>query len=254
MSLEDVSTRTLIKALVLPPGVFVILLLIATLLWRRVLGALLVVLSAASLYLLSTPQVGDWIAAGLEQYPALDIEQIRGADVDAILVPMAGRYSQAPEYQGRDTVGPQSMMRLDYAARLHRRTGLPLVIAGGQASMPGESLAQLAARHLISQFDIQPLALENTSANTWENARHSRDILLEHGIERVLVVTHAAHMPRAMLSMQRAGVDAVAAPTRFIHRTGSERWQDWLPQASALTDNVGLLHEHLGLIWYRFNY
>ena len=254
MSPEDLSTRAVLKALVLPPGVFVVALLIASLLWRRVLGGLLVVLTAAALYLLSTPQVVGWIGAGLERYPALDIDQARRAGAGAILVLMAGRYSNAPEYGRRDTVGPASMVRLDYAARLHRRTGLPLIVAGGSAGMPGESLAQLAATYLIDQFDIRPLALEKSSATTLENALNSSEILDERRIDRVLVVTHAAHMPRAMLSMRRAGIDAVAAPTRFVHRVGPDRWQDWLPGAGALADNAALLHEYLGLVWYRFGW
>ncbi len=230
MNIEDLATRAALKALVLPPGLFVLALVLALLFWRKALGRLLVVLVAAALYLLSTPQASGWLAGGLERYPPLDIEQVNAADANAILVLMGGRYSRAPEYQGRDTVGPSSMARLNYAARVHRQTDLPVIVAGGRAGMTGEPLAQLAAEYLISQFGIQPLALEKDSNTTWENARNSRELLRQLGIARVLVVTHAAHMPRAMLSMEFAGIDAVAAPTRFVHRPGPERWQDWLPE------------------------
>jgi uncharacterized SAM-binding protein YcdF (DUF218 family) len=229
-------------------------LLLALLLWRRVLGRLLVVLVAAGIYLLSTAQVSAWLADGLESYPALSVDQARTSGAEAILVLMAGRYAHAPEYQGRDTVGPNSMTRLDYAARLQRQTDLPLIISGGRAGSPNEPLSQLAGEYLISQFGIQPIALEKESDNTWQNAQYSGKILDRLGIDKVLVVTHAAHMPRAMLSLQRAGIEALAAPTRFIHRPGPERWQDWLPDSRALVDNTSLLHEYLGLLWYRFNY
>lgn len=254
MNLEDLATRAVLKALVLPPGLFVLALLLALLLWRKALGRLLVVLVAAGIYLLSTAQVSTWLADGLESYPPLSVEQARNADAGAILVLMAGRYSHAPEYQGRDTIGPSSMTRLDYAARLQRQTDLPMVVSGGPAGSPGEPLAQLAAEYLISRFGIQPLALEKESENTWQNAHNSRAILDHLGIDRVLVVTHAAHMPRAMLSLRLAGIEAVAAPTRFVHRPGPERWQDWLPGSRALVDNTSLLHEYLGLLWYRFSY
>lgn len=254
MTLEDLATRTLLKAWLLPPGLFVLALLLALLLWRKALGRLLVVLAAAGIYLLSTAQVSAWLAEGLESYPPLSVEQARNADAGAILVLMAGRYSHAPEYQGRDTIGPSSMTRLDYAARLQRQTGLPLIIAGGPAGSPDEPLAQLAAEYLIGQFGIQPLALDKESDNTWENAINSREILDRLGIDRVLVVTHAAHMPRAMLSLRLAGIEAVAAPTRFLRRSGPQRWQDWLPGSRALVDNTSLLHEYLGLLWYRLSY
>ncbi len=42
-----------------------------------------------------------------------------------------GRYRDAPEY-GNDTVGEYTLVRLRYAAKLHRETGFPLLVTGGR--------------------------------------------------------------------------------------------------------------------------
>ena len=80
------------------------------------------------------------------------------------------------------------------------------------------------------------------------------------GIRRVFLVTHAWHMPRALEVFEKAGVDAVPAPTGFVHKDpiragfGFEdrsTYGDWLPNAGALLKSYFALHEYLGRVWYR---
>lgn len=245
----DLVWRGLLKALVLPPGSLVLLLLFALLAWRS-LGRLLVLLTAAALYLLSTPFMAGWLATGLETARPADPATLRDQGVQAIVVLLAGRQTAAPE-AGGDTVSRLSMDRLVHAARLQRATGLPVILSGGRAGADGPPLAELGARTLQDDFGIAPLALETDSNNTWENAHYLAPLLTEQGIAKVAVVTHAWHIPRAEYSFAQAGVATLPAPTYFVHRDTPPQWNDWLPSAQALADSAKLLHEHLGLFWYQ---
>lgn len=251
----DVAARALIKLVVLPPGSILLVLGLGLVLHRRRIGRILLAAGIASLYLLSSPAVVMPMAALIESAPAPSTVQIRQSGAQAILVFMAGLRQGNPELSGADALSALSLQRLDHAASLHRQTGLPIIVSGGSVDGRSTPLAQLGASWLRGQAGIRPLALESASHDTWENALFSKRLLDRRDIQRVLLVTHAFHMPRALWSARAAGIDAVATPFGFVHIPEPYRPQrrasDWLPRASTLEESFLLLHEALGLAWYR---
>lgn len=245
----------LIKDGLLPPGGLLILLVLGLLLWRRPAGRGLVAVATLALYLLSIPQTGSWLARPLEHDPSATAADIQTSGAKAILVLLAGRTHRAPELAGRDGLSGLSLQRLNHAVRLHRLTGLPLALSGGAAPRPdAEGLAALASRTLRQTYRVPALIVEDSSANTWENAQHSARLLRDRGIDKVVLVTHAWHMPRARYSAEQAGLTVITAGTGFVSAGPQQpaELSDWLPQAKALALNRNLLHEHLGLLWYRY--
>ena len=247
-----------ISALVLPPGINLALAVLGGLLmvrWRR-LGTGLVVLALVGLYALSMPVISRPLMASLETYPALTAEDLKRQDVGAIVVLAGDRYSNGPEYDGYDTVSRYTLERLRYAARLHRQTSLPVLLTGGAPLGADFSLAFLMKEVLVDDFRVPVVWGEGDSRTTWENAEFTSAILGKNGISRLYLVTHAAHMPRAMAAFRRVGLDPVAAPTRFSTppsaRTGA--FLGWLPSASALQQSSMALHEYLGMLWYELRY
>ena len=136
---------------------------------------------------------------------------------------------------GRDLVGPVTLMRLRAAARLHRETGLPVLVSGGAPDGPGESEARLMARSLKEDFGITARWLEEQSTNTAGNAILSAPLLHEANVRRILLVTDAVHMPRARWAFERVGLesclrrrvfsrpDALMQPASFHRRSLSGR-------------------------------
>lgn len=249
-----------ISLLLLPPGVLLLALLAALLLRRRwprlALGMALV--AGLLLYALSLPDVPRQLAAGLEaDSPPLGIEQARSSGAGAIVVLGGGTRLHAPEYGG-PAPGYMALERLRYAAFLHRATGLPVLATGGGVYPGFPAEGAVMAQALRAEFRVAEVLEENHSANTWENAAHSAALLAPRGVRKVLVVTHAWHMPRARLAFAAAGMDVVAAPTAFLSRPGVAGTPDLplplrlLPQAEALRNSQLLLHEYLGMLWYRW--
>ena len=250
----DAATRAALKLVVLPPGGLLLLLLLGWLFARRLFGRLLILLATAALYLLSTPAAVDLLAARLENVPAPSPGQLKDSRADAILVLMAGKRRFNPELEGADALDGLSLQRVDHGLAVHRQTGLPILLSGGGAKDGETPLANLGAAWLEDRGGVTALAVDNTSRDTWENARNSAELLHRHGIRRVLLVTHAFHMPRALLSARAAGIDAVPAPFGFEHTPASLRQPgeigDWLPQPGRLGRSYLILHEMLGLVWY----
>lgn len=232
---------------VVPPALL-FLLAAAGLLARRKrprLGAALIWGAAGALVLLSLPIVAALLLGGLQTEPALAAPDPR---CGAIVVLAGDASLEAPEFGG-PTCGPMTLERVRYAAKLARETGTPLLVSGGPPRAGVRPHAELMRDALERDFDVAVRWLEPRSGNTRENARRSAEILRAAGVERVYLVTHAWHLPRARAELERAGLSVVAAPTGF-RAPPSLEWRSFVPSAKALRESSWAFHEGLGRIWY----
>jgi uncharacterized SAM-binding protein YcdF (DUF218 family) len=236
-----------IGALFMPLGIVLIVLLVALLMaWRSPLQAWRPIVAAiVLLYALSTQFVADGLLYVLEPAPR---DPAADASGQAIVVLGGGTYHRAPEYGG-DTVKAGTLQRLRYAARLQRVLGKPVLATGGSPEGSLIAEAQLMKQVLQQDFQVPVQWIEQRSNNTLENGRLVYRLLKPAGIERVYLVTHAWHMPRARLAFERAGFAVIPAPTGFATRF-ELTIIDFLPRAEALSDSTWFFHEILGIAWY----
>ncbi|HEU0186566.1 MAG TPA: YdcF family protein [Gallionellaceae bacterium] len=240
----------LISTILLPPLNLLAMALAGLLLWRRRprLAYGLLASAFALLWLLSTPFVAESLLHSLEP-PALNIRSDDLPVADAIVVIGGGTNFYAPEYGG-DTVSHATLQRLRYAARLYRETAKPVLVSGGKPLGNATSEAQQMRSVLEQEFRIPVQWSEEESNNTRENARYSYRLLLQYGIRRIYLVTHAWHMPRARQAFESAGFEVIPAPTVFTTRYQTDLLA-WVPSAEALHDSRIYLHEQIGRLWYR---
>lgn len=217
---------------------------------KRVLGRSVVLLGILVLYLLATP----FVAERLYQLVQTDwtSESARG-DAGAIVVLPAGTIPRAPEYAG-DTIDGLTLQRVRFAARLQRTTGLPIMVTGGTAKHASISAAEAMRGVLFDEFDVPVAWIEKTSLNTQQHAENCAPILHKQDIRSVLLVTHAAHMPRARAAFERAGLAVIPAPTVFATTYLPFSVRQLLPRSQALLKSWYALHEFIGGIWYQFSY
>jgi uncharacterized SAM-binding protein YcdF (DUF218 family) len=246
------SFTSILEALAFPPGNVLMLALVALALrgtWRRSVFAV----ALGLLYVQSVPAVVHVFTAHLERYPALTLDRLPAAD--AIVVLAGGRYPDAPEYGG-DSISDDSLERLRYAADLERASRLPLVITGGNRDGEPNPEALLMAAVLRDTFGVgSEILTETRSRTTAENALYTKSLLDEHGWRRVLLVTHARHMPRSLSVFEKAGVDVIAAPMHYeAARGGPTSLGAWLPQAHTMDQFREACHEYVGMLWYRVRY
>ena len=254
MSYVEFLVVKVLGTLIVPPGGIIVLgLLGLTLLpFARRSAALLLLLTVVSLYALSTGVVAGALERSLHAHPALPPDAALPA-AGAIVVPGAGSYRDAPEYEGAGTVGGVTLERLRHAASLHRRTGLPILVTGGRTFPGAPAEAQAMARSLKDDFGIGVRFVEDRARNTAENAAHSARLLSEAGISRIVLVTHAIHMTRAVRAFREQGLEVVPAPT-VLTGSSAAGAAAWRPTASGLARSAAALHEHVGLLWYRLRY
>lgn len=235
----------------MPPTLNIILILVGLVLLRRYkkLGLLFSLGGIVSLYLLATPFVADRLLVSIEVAPVLKVETLENTDNAAIVVLGAGHIEYQAEYSGA-WPDLNAIARLNYAARIHRLTSLPLLLTGGKPGFSDHAHAQVMADYLWKQMFIRATWLEKQSRTTEENARYSKQILAENAIDTVVLVTQSVHMRRAVLLFEREGMAVIPAPTELGGGLpGGIR--NWLPSTSALHRSQMAMHEMLGYWWYR---
>lgn len=247
---------SLIRIIVMPPTNLLLLIALGLFLRRRWprAGRVLSWSAIAVLLVISTNAGSMLLVTPLENLttPLADATAANAARAQAIVVLSAGMMEAAPEYGGMDAPDPVTLVRLQYGAYLQHQTGLPLLVSGGIApsNQATGSLGAMMARTLRDDFRTPVTWIEDKSETTEQNAVYSARILKAAGVQRVLLVTHAMHMPRSREAFARAGLDVVEAPTLFYSRA---RWSPYMlfPSASGLYRSYYACHEWVGLIWYR---
>jgi uncharacterized SAM-binding protein YcdF (DUF218 family) len=234
--------------LAMPPTGFVVLIVIGLLLrggWRR-LGRRLTWISLVALILLGMPVVSYSLLLALET--GLPMTPPADHPPQAIIV-LGGEIIRARDEKLGIRPGLLTLDRLRTAAALHRRTGLPILVTGGTTQPNTAAVGLVMEQSLKDDFQTPARWVETKSADTWENARLSADILLPAGITSVYVVTHAWHMRRAVLSFRGTGLTATAAPTSLDDPLGPDL-SDFLPRAAGWQTGYFALHEWIGYAWY----
>jgi uncharacterized SAM-binding protein YcdF (DUF218 family) len=155
--------------------------------------------------------------------------------------------------------------RVLYAAKLYREGAAPIILASGgtvnftpdRVSTPAQDMADL-----LIFLDVPASAIwqQNKSQNTYEDALFSTELLAEQGIEDIILVTSAIHMPRARALFEAQGLTVIPAPVDYS--ITEQSWRDLLnpgfdeaviyalPNVSALNSTTNALKEYLGLLIY----
>lgn len=170
----------------------------------------------------------------------------KGLLPQVVVVPGGGRQYR----DGRMQPSAATLRRALKGAIEARDRQLPLLFTGGGAGkvVPGESEAALMASAIRHDWPDAPLLLEEDSRNTWESARLTAALLHNKNISRVLLVTDAVHMPRAVMSFRRHGLEVIPATVPQMAEL------PWMPSAGALGMLIDAWYEWLALAWYQIRH
>jgi len=239
--------------LIIPLNLCVTLMVIAVVLYmfrRRKTAFILACLAVIWGMFWSLPASSLWAGGRLEQlYPYLPPADLPAAQAIVVLGgnTAGARINWFEPYNRRKV-----FTRTDSAAELYDAKRAPLILLSGAAFEGKLSEAQTMAIALKKQgIPDSALILETDSTNTHENAVFSATKLKELGLTRVLLVTSALHMPRAMAAFRKQGIDPIAAPSPpQIVVPEDPAFSFWLPNMRSFDAARSIIKEYVGLIVY----
>jgi uncharacterized SAM-binding protein YcdF (DUF218 family) len=233
----------------LQPGLTLALVLLAAGLLARKRGAQKLAATffgAATVFLLlwswmPAAALGVWTLE--RRYPQ---ERLPRRDAQAIVVLASSFYAPNPP-RPRTVPGWGTYLRCRHAAWLYRMGWrLPVVASGGRQG--GRVMAEIIRDALEAEgVPREGIWLEGESDSTRANAAFSAKLLLPRGIRRIVLVTEAYHMRRAERDFLKEGFDVEPAPCSYRSAEFDWIWEQWVPNARAITINENTLHEWLAL-------
>lgn len=220
---------------------------------RRRTAIFILLIAFAGTWLLATPFVAQSLMYSLErQYPPTAIDRIPTAD--AIVVLGGGVDPQAPPRIGPNLT--HSADRFWFGAQLYAAGKAPIIITTGMRPYIDQGqTAAAAGAGVLEAFGVPEDAIiaPGRSLRTYTDAQIVSGIVEREELGRVLLVTSAMHMPRAMATFRSAQVRAFPAPTDFeVVQSEAAGTHPWLPGSEAFWQSGRALHEYIGMAWYRW--
>lgn len=237
-----------IKIWLLPPGIFVLLLAALSFSLRRCGKIKYAAAALTAAFCISALPV----TAGLLLRPLEDACVPAQGRADVIIVLGGGAVQRAPDAGGLLGSGAN---RLLAGAQLQKKTGLPIMITGGQVFSSSGCEAEISRRILLNLGVPDRLIIAEARArNTVENAAFAAQICRERGWNRAFLVTSAFHMPRSVeLFSRQQGLQVLPRPCDYqLSAGGPLSLFSFLPQADAAWLSYLALHEYLALLSLHF--
>ena len=197
--------------------------------------------------IISFPLVPRKLIGNLEnQFPTLfDVYNLQDKKDIHILV-LGGGNGESMKLTSFDQLSDASRSRLIEGLRLYKMLPGSFLVFTGRSKKYDYSHAEVMKKSAInigvdeSRIKLVPAA-ENTLSEAFDYSK-------QPGSEYpVILVTDAAHMPRAMFLFRSAGINPVPAPTN--HMVKEEKIEDWSPSFRNIEMMDYALHEKVGLLW-----
>lgn len=201
-------------------------------------------------WLFATPRFSFGLFWLLEAPPrSLSADLGDTAEDRAVMVVLSGgNLGPRPGVWPAERLVGSSLPRAIGAARLYHERPVGHVIVTGRSeplSFPDETAPGMADIMVAYGVPRERIILEPFAQNTRQNAAFSAKIVREIGADKVVVVTSALHMFRAISEFERAGLQVIGAPVDHRYEP-PEGIAPYVPSVSSMMRTHQAMHEILG--------
>ena len=202
----------------------------------------------------SIPIVSDKLIAYLESdYKLNQVSEVQEADA---IVVLSGMVKVIKNKNNLDYEWGESVDRIFAGIELFKENkSQTLILTRGKlpwsVGIPeGEYLREVAIKFGVPEKNI--LLTENVE-NTDQEAKAIKKLFSINN-PKVILVTSAFHMPRALTVFEAAGINIVAFPVDFQSSESKLTFMSFMPSANALNDTSFFVREMIGRTYYKLKY
>ncbi len=248
------STTKIINFLLNPGSLFLGLLCLGVVLiwtpWRRFGGRLLTV-TVLVILLAAVLPFRSWLITPLEnRFPV--VRQLPER-VDGIIALGGVVNKYITRARGQLSLGGAVERLTEFAALARRYPAARLVYSGGSGDLFRQDIKEAdVLGPFLETLGLDParVMLEDRSRNTLENATEIYKLVRPREGENWVLITSAAHMPRAVGVFRKAGWRVIPYPVDF-NSTGEEPFKLSFNMVSGLGGLAGGLYSWVGMAFYR---
>ncbi len=212
---------------------------------RHKLGVLFVFVSLSGIFLASFQPVSSHFLLPIEREHTAFLP-VDGS-VDYVMVLGSGHVvdDQLPP---TSELSHTALMRLSEGIRIARMYPESKLILSGYAGGTEFSHAKMMARVALALGVAKPDSiLLETATDTWDEARQVAACIDQ---KKLVLVTSARHMKRALSEFQSAGLEPIPAPTNYLAQLKIKQpWEKYSPKARYLEQTEAYWYERLGFWW-----
>ena len=236
--------------LILPLPLLILSLVLVLIFYRRRWARRLLLIVLVPLTLLSTRFVANVLLTELE-VPLVDRNRLK-TDYDAVVV-LTGmtnlRASQNEPIEFEEAVD-RILSAIQF---INLGKAQNLIISGGSGNLFNQNdkeAPRLQRFAMAMGIEEEHIFVEDTSRNTYENAKNTTQLVHLHGFDSLLLITSAFHMRRALACFEKQDLEPDIFPVDF--RSYRQFYPaDLIPSSAALSDVRIVIKEVLGLIAYK---
>ena len=234
------TVKKLVEYAIFPPGSIIIVFLVISLFsTKKKFVFYLSLFCAVVLYLASISPVKNMLVSPLEQSYKIP----KNLHANAIVVLGAGSYN-------KNTLDGDSLNRLVGGYILYKKLHLPIIFSGGYATST-RSTANIAKK-ILEQMGVnsKDIFIDNKSFDTNQNAIYTAKICRKQNFRKIILVTSAYHMRRAVMLFKKHNLDVIPYPVDF-KESHSYNFYSYLPTLGNLVISTEALREYLGYLYYK---
>ena len=227
--------------LFLPPGIFIIILLIAGFLAKKLKW--LFFISALFLYLISTKFIANLLLYPLEHNFKKD-----NITPKAVVV-LGGGVNPIDKLKAM----PDAFKREVYGLLLAKKYNLPFIFSGGGIKIKEANFIKddVNLFKKICNCNVKTY-YENKSLNTYQNAKFTAKLFKKLNLKKeIFLVTSAYHLKRAIILFKKFNFKIIPKPIGFFYDP-HYKYLDIFPNEGNFHKSYKAIHEYFGLIKAKF--
>jgi uncharacterized SAM-binding protein YcdF (DUF218 family) len=238
-----------------PFNILLILLFITAGAWilkREGIAKWLMMVTGAWFLLISTPLVPVLLLNSLEnQYEPIDHPFPNNRDAEYHIVVLGGGHGYDDRLPPNSLLSLRALARLNEGIRLHRE--LPdskLLLSGSSSSGPTTQAEMLQETAILLGVNKANTLIQSEPANTHQEAQvYTSNYGNTHP---VILVTSAAHMPRAVILFNNFGIDVQPSPTNYRLIGDGQKKRFGLPSLQNISHLETALKEYAGIFQAKY--